>query len=92
MIQPVSDEALQQVRTPEKGAVGWCNPAEREVIAASCSSVPAIKHELLRSQPAQARLLIESHGICDQFAPTGSRMDIHFNDAGIGCHLDNAQA
>ena len=92
MIQPVSDEALQQVRSPEKWAVGWRVPAKRDVISTACSGVPPIKHELLRSQADRAGLLIESNGVCYEFTPVGRRMDIHFNNAGIGSDLEDAQA
>src|SRR5262249_1950138 len=91
MIQPISDQASQQVWTAKKGTVRWCRPSERQVIATACSGVLAIEHELFGSQPAQARLLIERHGVVHKVSPIGGGMDVHFDNTRIGCDLDHTQ-
>src|ERR1041385_660262 len=47
MVQPISDETLEQVRAAEERTVRWQTTAQSEVIAASGSGMPAIEHELL---------------------------------------------
>src|SRR5205823_5866900 len=63
MIQPITDKTLEQVRTPQKGAIGRYRSAKRDMIASACSGVPAINHEFLGSQPVQSRFLVECSGI-----------------------------
>src|SRR5262245_13013726 len=91
MIQPISDQAPQQVWTAKKRTIRWCRPSERQVIATACSGVPAIEHEFFGSQPAQARLLIERHCVVHKVPPIGGGMDVHFDNTGIGCDLDHTQ-
>ena len=49
MVQPISDEALEQVGPPQKRAIGWRDSAERQMVAATGPGVPPIEHELLGS-------------------------------------------
>src|SRR5438094_877957 len=92
MVQPVSNETLEQVRTPQKRTVGWRTAAKREVIAAARSRVPAIEHELLRPQAALARLFIKLHGVVHKLAPVRCRMDVDLDHSRIRSHFDHAEA
>src|SRR5207237_2368054 len=92
MVQPVSNETLEQVRTPQKRTVRWRTAAKREVIAAAGSRVPAIEHELLRPQAALARLFIKLHGVVHKLAPVRCRMVVDLDDSRIPRHFAHAQA
>src|SRR5262245_30261448 len=92
MIQPISDQASEQVRTAEERTIRWCCPSQRQVIATACSSVPAIEHELFSSQPAQARLFIERDCVVHKVAPIRGGMDVHFDDTRVGRYLDHTQS
>ena len=88
MIQPVPDHALQQIRTPQERTIGGVRAAQHDVIAAAGAGMAAVEHELFRAQPRLARLFVERRGVLDQFPPIGRRMDVHFDDAGVGRDLD----
>src|SRR4051812_30362344 len=51
VVQPISNEALKQIGPAKEWAVGWCNPTERQMVAASCSGMPPVEHEFLGAEP-----------------------------------------
>ena len=92
MIQPVADEALEQIGAPQERAVGRRRAAEHDVVAAAGAGVPAVEHELLGAQPAEARLLVQRRRVVDQLAPAARGLHVHLDHAGIGRDLDLLEA
>src|SRR6266481_963994 len=83
MVEPVAENAAQQIRAPEKWAVTGGRGAEREVVAAAGASMTTIQLELLCAEPARARILVQFGGDPHEFWPIASRMNIHLDDARI---------
>ena len=58
MVVPVSDEALEQIRPPENGAVRRGRAADDDVIPAAGAGVAAIEHELFGPEPGLAGFIV----------------------------------
>src|SRR5215471_3852279 len=84
MILPVDDQALQKIRAAQQRAVRGRGPPERDMIAAARTGMASVKHELLGAESRLACFLVENLGRGDKLAPGSSRMDVHFDDAGVG--------
>ena len=69
MVLPVGDEAAQHVGAPEPRAVRRGAAAEGYVVAAARSGVTPVEHELLGSETAEPRLLVDDGGLLDEIAP-----------------------
>src|SRR5262245_45666848 len=52
VIQPVADEALEQVWPAEERAVAGRRAAEYQMVASAGAGVAAVEHELLGTEPA----------------------------------------
>ena len=90
MIVPVAEQASQQVGTPQERAVFRSRAAHHHVVAAAGSGVLSIQHEFLRAQAALAREIVERGSVCRKLIPRFRRMNVDFDDAGIGRHFQNS--
>ena len=62
MIEPVGDQAAQQVGAPQDRAVGRRRAAQDDVVAAAGAGMSAVQHELLGAEPRLARVPVERRG------------------------------
>ena len=92
MPQPVNDEALQQVGTPEEGTVERRRPADHDMIAAAGSRMLAVDHELVGPEPRLPRLLVDRLGRRHAFAPVRRGVNVHLDDARVGRDADHVEA
>ena len=88
MVLPVGDQAAQQVRTPQERAVRRRASAQQHMVPAPRARVPAVQIELLGAQTGQPGFLVQCRGVLDQILPTGRRVDVHLDHAGVGRDLD----
>ncbi|MCY1433262.1 hypothetical protein D9M71_492850 [compost metagenome] len=92
MVMPITDQAAQQVRPPQKRRIGRRRATEHQMVTATRARVAPVDHELLGTQARLPGLLIEELGAFDQFIPTGRGLHIDFDDTRVGGHLEVAQA
>ena len=69
MVVPVTDQAAQQIGTPQKSAVPRGRPADDDVVAAARAGVLSVQHEFLRAQAGLARKRVDRLGSSHQFVP-----------------------
>ena len=62
------------------------------MIAAAGSGMAAVDHELVGAEAGKMGLLVEAARDLDRLAPTLGRVDVYFDHAGIGRHLDDVDA
>jgi hypothetical protein len=91
MVLPVRDQAAEQIRPAQKRAVGRFASAEHHMVAAAGTGVAAVEHELLGTEPAQMRILVQDFGNRDHVVPAVGRLHIDLDDAGIRCDLEHIQ-
>src|SRR5262252_8366591 len=89
---PIQNQALEQVGSAQEGAIGRGPSSQCNVIAAAGADVATIDHELVGTEPAETRFLVERVREFDGLAPSRGRLDINLDDAWIGRHLDDVQA
>ena len=82
----------QQVRPPQDGTVGGRGTADGDVVAATGARVAPVEHELLRAEPGQPGLFVESRGVLDQLLPTVRRVDVDLDDPGVRRHQQTQQS
>ncbi len=92
MALPVEDQAFQQIRPAQEGRIGRRRAAEHDMVAAARAGVAPVKHEFVGAEPAVPRGIIQCRRRLDGFAPGIGRMHVDFDDAGVGCHLDEVEA
>ena len=92
MALPIEHEALEQIGPPQERAVGGVGAAEHDVIAAAGAGVAAVDHELVGAEARVMRVLVKAVGGLDRLAPGRGRVDVDFDDAGVGRHLDDVDA
>ena len=91
VVVPVGQQAGQQVRPAQEGAVGRRRPAQHEVVAPARAGMAPVEHELFGGQARLVRRLVQELGAVHQFAPGGRGVDVDLDDAGIGRHLQQLQ-
>ena len=64
MIVPISDQASQQIGTPQEWTLFRGRSAQHYVISAAGPRVLSIQHEFLGTQTALAREFVEHGGVC----------------------------
>ncbi len=84
MIEPVAEQALEQIGPAQDRRFGRRRSAQHEVIAAAGAGVAPVDHELLRPEARRARLLVDDLGAFDEIGPVGRGMDVDLDHAGIG--------
>jgi hypothetical protein len=84
VVEPVADEAPQQVGAAEDRAVRGRRAAEDDVVAAAGSRVPPVEHELLGAEARRARVLVERGHVRDELAPARGGLHVHLDHAGVG--------
>ena len=89
MVVPIGQQAGEQVRAAQEGAVGGGGAAEDEVVAAAGPRMTAIEHELLRRQARVMGGLVEKLGVVLEFVPVMGRVDVDLDDARIGGDLQH---
>ena len=92
VVVPVAQQARQQVGPAEERALSRRGTAQHQVIAAAGPGVPAVEHELLRPQPGQPGLLVKGRRVADQLIPVLRRLDVDFDHARVGSHLEVLEA
>ena len=92
MVEPVADQAAQQVGPAQEGRVERRRRAEDEVVAAAGTGVAPVEHELLAAQARLAGRVVEMHGALDELAPARAGLDVHLDDAGVGRDAEVRQA
>ena len=88
MVLPEADQAAQQIGTAEERAVRGSRAADDDVIASAGSGVAAVEHEFFGAEPRHARQIVQLGGVFHQFLARIRRVDVHFDDAGVGGHFD----
>ena len=91
MVVPVADQAAQQIRPAQERAVGRRRAADDDVVAAAGAGVAAVEHELLGAEPRQPRLFVQRRRVIDQLGPALRRVQVDFDDAGIGRDFEVVQ-
>jgi hypothetical protein len=86
MIQPVADQAAQEIRPAQERAVSGGRPAKHEVVAAARARVAAVQHELLGRQAQRARVGVERFGLTRELAPARRGPHVHLEHARIRRH------
>ena len=84
MVQPVADQAAQQIGAAQHRRVGGRRAADHDVIAAASAGVAAVEHELLGAEPRETRDLVERGHVVDQLAPARDRLHVDLEYAGVG--------
>ena len=92
MIQPVTNQTLDQIRSSQKWAIRRSGSTQHQMIASTSAGVAAIQHELFRSQTALARLFIKSGCVVNQLPPIVRWMNVHFNHSRVWRDFDLLQA
>ena len=92
MVEPVAEQALQKVRSPQQRRIGGGRSAQHHVVAAAGPGVAAVDHELLRPEPRGARLVVDDGGLLDELLPVLRGMDVDLDHAGIGRDAEILQA
>ena len=92
MPQPMDDEALEKVGTPEERAVERRRAADDHMIAPARSGMLAVDHELVGAEPRQPRFLVDRLGGRDAFAPARRGMDVDFDDARVRRDANDVEA
>src|ERR1700749_2536233 len=88
MVLPITNKAAKHVRPAQGGAVPGSWPPDDNMIAATGSDVTAVNHEFFRAEPRLPRFFVKDGGVFNEFVPTVRWMQIHLDDAGVGCDLD----
>ncbi len=89
---PIQDEAFEKVWPAQKWAIHWRRAAHYNVVSTTRTGVAAINHEFFSAQSCLPGFLIDFLSGLHAFAPVGSRMDIDFDNARVGCHTDDIEA
>ena len=89
---PVGDQTAQQIGAPQEWAVFRAGAAQGDVVAAAGAGVAPVEHEFFRTQPRQPGLLVQYPGPLFQGIPTRGRMNVDFDDTGIGRDRQGMQA
>ena len=76
MVLPVGDDAAEQVRPAQEGAVGWCRAAEGQVVAAAGAGVGPVEMERLCAEPGGAGVGVDAGGDVHQLRPRRGRVDV----------------
>jgi len=92
MVVPIADEACEQIGAAQEWAVGRRRGAQHHVIAAACTRMASVEHELFGAQIRFVGGAVKERRVVDELAPRRGRMDVDFDDAGIGRHLQQLQA
>src|ERR1700722_17444153 len=90
--QPMDDEALEQVWAPEERTVERRLATDDDMIAPASSRMLAVDHELVGAEARKPRLLVDSLGGGDAFAPARRGMDIDFNHARVRRNANDVHA
>ena len=88
MVQPVADQAAQQVGPAQERAVGGRRPAEHDVVAAAGARVAPVEHELLGGEAQRARVRVELRRLVDELAPARRGVHVHLEHARVGRDAD----
>jgi hypothetical protein len=92
MVVPISDQAAEQIGAAQQRRIRGSRAAEDNMIAAARAGVPAVEHELFRSEPTEMSFFVQSRRALDQFIPGCGGLGVHFNHTGIGRDLDLIEA
>ena len=84
MVVPVPDKTAQQIRPAQQGALARRRTADHDVVAAACSGVAAVEHELLGAQPRLSRFLVERRGVVHQLVPVRRRVQVDLDHSRVG--------
>ena len=85
MVLPIGNQTAQQVGPPQHRTVGRRFSAQGNVIATTGARVTTVLHELFRAETALSGFFVEPCGILNQLRPAFGRMDVDFDDTGVGC-------
>src|SRR5690349_6875589 len=83
MVLPVRYKALQQIWSPEQGAIRRSDSTNSNMISSSCSRVFSIEHELLTAEPAEPCLLEQDVVVVNKLLPCFGGMNIYFHNARV---------
>ncbi len=89
---PVEDEGAQEIGTAEEGRVEGGGAADDDVVATAGAGVLAVDHELVGAEAGLAGLVVDGGGDGDAVLPRGCGVDVHLDDAGVGCDADDVEA
>src|SRR5262245_5269453 len=84
---PIGQQASEEVRPSQNGAVRRCRPPDHDMVAPTGSNVSSVEHELLRTQTCLPYLLIENLRGADEFDPVRGGLNVDFNNAWVRCHF-----
>jgi len=83
VIIPEADEAAEQVRSSQKGAVGRRGGSQYKVISATGAGVSAVLLKFFSAEPALACIFTDAFCDLSQLLPVVGGVDVDFDDARI---------
>ena len=83
MVLPITEQAGQQIRTPQYRAVCRRGAANHDMVAPARPDMASIHHELFRTETGSARFFVERCGIGNQLIPIARWVEIDLNDSGV---------
>ena len=92
MALPIKDDALEQIGPAQERALGGRRAADHDVAAAAGADATPIAHELFGAEPRCARVFVDALRNLNEFAPASGGVQVHFDHAGVGRHLDDIEA
>src|SRR5262245_22842722 len=91
MVVPIRDETAQQIWPAQEGTVTRSRSAYDDVVAAAGTSMTAIEHELLCTEPRLTRFFVQRRRARYQLTPGVGGMHIDFDHTGIRRHREVIQ-
>src|SRR5580704_5913115 len=88
MILPEADEAAEQVGPPQKGAVFRSGAADDNVVAAASTRRAPVEQEFFSPQARLPSQVIELGGILHKLGPGLGGVNVDFDYARVGGHLE----
>ncbi len=91
-IIPISDQATKHIGAAEERTFARRRTAQHQVITTARAGMPAIEHEFFRAQAGLSGFFVECRGIVNQLVPFAGRLQIYFDDAGVGRDFERLQS
>lgn len=89
VVIPEADEAAEQVRASQEGAVGGRGGSQYEVISSAGACVSAILLKFFSAESALACVFADAFGDLSQLLPVVGRVNVDFDDTWIRCDFEN---
>ena len=88
MIEPVTDEAAEQVGPAQNGAIRRGRAAQDDVVAAAGASVATVDHEFLGGKTCLPCFFVKGRRVVNEVGPASRGMNVDFDHARIRRDLE----